>query len=107
MDGIQLEDNEEVGELRSMCEDTEAHLNYAEQCKELWSEYGGEGFVSQSPWPECDDDLVSVEIEKSEELVQNIIKDITQIKKMVKGDVSKVHIYFAKINITNVCANFV
>lgn len=39
MDGIQLEDNEEVGELRSMCEDTEAHLNYAEQCKELWSEY--------------------------------------------------------------------
>ena len=54
--------------------------------EELWSKYGGEGFVSEASWPEYDSELVSLEIEKSEELVQNIIKDITQIKKMVKGD---------------------
>ena len=63
--------------------------------EELWSKYGGEGFVSEASWPEYDSELVSLEIEKSEELVQNIIKDITQIKKMVKGDISKVHVYLA------------
>ena len=64
-------------------------------CEELWSAYGGEGFASEADWPEYDESLASTEIEKSEELVQNIIKDITQIKKMVKGDVEKIHIYLA------------
>ena len=63
--------------------------------EELWSKYGGEGFVSEAAWPVCDDSLISLETEKSEELVLNIIKDITQIKKMVKGDISKIHIYLA------------
>ena len=63
--------------------------------EELWSKYGGKGFVSEASWPEFDGESVSVEIEKSEELVQNIIKDITQIKKMVKDDISKVHVYLA------------
>jgi leucyl-tRNA synthetase len=63
--------------------------------EELWSAYGGEGFVSEAYWPEYDPDAVSVEIEKSEEFVQNVIKDVTQIKKMVKDDISKVHIYLA------------
>ena len=49
----------------------------------------GKGYVSQASWPEADESLVSPKIEKSEELVQNIIKDINQIKKMVKGDVEK------------------
>lgn len=64
-------------------------------CEELWATYGGEGYVSQASWPEADESLVSPEIEKSEELVQNIIKDINQIKKMVKGDVEKIHVYLA------------
>ena len=64
-------------------------------CEELWAKYGGKGFISEAAWPEFDETSVSPEIEKSEELVQNTIKDITQIKKMVKGDVSKVHIYLA------------
>lgn len=64
-------------------------------CEELWSSFGGEGFVSQASWPEADENLISVEIEKSEELVQNTIKDINQIKKMVNDDVEKIHIYLA------------
>ena len=64
-------------------------------CEELWAKYGGEGFVSQTSWPEYDASFVDNKIEKSEELVQNIIKDITQIKKMVKDEVSKIHIYLA------------
>jgi leucyl-tRNA synthetase len=64
-------------------------------CEELWSTYGGEGFVSVAQWPEADESLISIEIEKSEELVQNLIKDINQIKKMVGDESGKVHIYLA------------
>ena len=63
--------------------------------EELWSTYGGEGFVSEAAWPEYDEAHVSPEIEKSEELVENIIKDISHIKQMVGDDVEKVHIYLA------------
>ena len=64
-------------------------------CEELWSNYGGKGFVSEAQWPVADESAVSAEIEKSEELVQNTIKDINHIKKMVGGDIAKIHIYLA------------
>ena len=64
-------------------------------CEELWSKYGGEGFVSTAKWPEADESYISLEIEKSEELVQNLIKDINQIKKMVGDEAGKVHLYLA------------
>ena len=63
--------------------------------EELWSAYGGEGFVSEAAWPEADESLISPVIEKSEGLVENIIKDIAHIKQMVKDDVEKIHIYLA------------
>ncbi len=63
--------------------------------EELWQQYGGEGFVSQASWPEYNNELISDEIERSEQLVQNIIKDINQIQKMVGEDISKTHIYLA------------
>ena len=63
--------------------------------EELWSKYGGEGFVSQASWPEYDESSVSPEIEKSEELVENIIKDIAHIKQMVGNEAEKIHIYLA------------
>ncbi len=64
-------------------------------CEELWSNYGGKGFVSVAKWPEADESMISSEIEKSEELVQNLIKDINQIKNMVGEDGQKVHVYLA------------
>ena len=63
--------------------------------EELWNAYGGEGFVSEAPWPEADESLISPEIEKSEGLVENIIKDIAHIKQMVGDEIEKVHIYLA------------
>ena len=63
--------------------------------EELWANYGGEGFVSEASWPEYSEELVSLEIEKSEELVENIIKDIAHIKQMVGDEVEKIHIYLA------------
>ena len=63
--------------------------------EELWSKYSGEGFVSEAAWPEADETKVSPEIEKSEDLVENIIKDIAHIKQMVGDEIEKVHIYLA------------
>lgn len=63
--------------------------------EELWSTYGGDGFASEAAWPEYNEELVSAEIKKSEDLVENIIKDIAHIKQMVREDVKKVHIYLA------------
>ncbi len=63
--------------------------------EELWSKYGGEGFVSFAQWPQYDEDKISEEIERSESLVQNIVKDIKEIKNIVSTDVEKVHVYVA------------
>jgi leucyl-tRNA synthetase len=64
-------------------------------CEELWSLYGGEGFVSEASWPEYDESLISDEISTSEALIQNAVHDITEIEKMVDTDVSKIHLYLA------------
>ena len=64
-------------------------------CEELWSTYGGEGFASEAAWPEYDESLIDGEIEASEDLVQNIVKDIKEIKNIVDKESEKVHIYLA------------
>lgn len=64
-------------------------------CEELWSKYGGEGFVSEAEWPKYNSDFINEKIEKSEELVENIVKDIDEIKKIVNSEPEKIHIYLA------------
>lgn len=79
--------------------------------EELWSSYGGHGFVVEAPWPinytyfpykgtptlnlQEEEGLPSEEIEKSEEIVQGTVHDILQIKKIVGKDPEKIHIYLA------------
>ncbi len=63
--------------------------------EEVWSKYGGLGFASEAKWPEYDESTINENIIASEQLTQNLVKDITEIMKMVKTDVEKVHIYLA------------
>ncbi|MCQ2977759.1 MAG: leucine--tRNA ligase [archaeon] len=63
--------------------------------EELWSKYGGEGFISSAEWPKYNEDLISEETERSESLVQNTVKDINEIKNMVGDNIEKVHIYIS------------
>ncbi|WP_407454297.1 leucine--tRNA ligase [Methanobrevibacter sp.] len=63
--------------------------------EELWSKFGGEGFVSFAEWPKYDDELISEEIERSESPGQNIVKDINEIKNIVDTDPEKIHIYLS------------
>ncbi|KZX14224.1 leucine--tRNA ligase [Methanobrevibacter filiformis] len=64
-------------------------------CEELWNTHGGEGFVIEEQWPIFNEDLIDVKIEKSEEIIQNIVKDIKHINDLTKKDAEKVHVYTA------------
>jgi leucyl-tRNA synthetase len=63
--------------------------------EELWEKYGGEGFVSEAPWPTYDPDLINEKIQKSEEIIQGLVRDIFEIKKILDMDPEKIHIYLA------------
>ena len=51
--------------------------------------------LSFAEWPKYDEELISEEIERSESLVQNIVKDINEIKNIVDTNPEKVHIYLS------------
>jgi leucyl-tRNA synthetase len=63
--------------------------------EELWEKYGGEGFVSEAPWPTYDPDLINEKIQKSEEIIQGLVRDIFEIKKILDMNPEKIHIYLA------------
>jgi len=63
--------------------------------EEMWEEYGGEGFVSEAPWPRFHEEFISVEVQKAEEMVQGTVKDILEIKKILSLNPEKVHVYVA------------
>ncbi|WP_400204640.1 leucine--tRNA ligase [Methanomethylophilus alvi] len=61
--------------------------------EELWSEAGFEGLVSEAQFPEADDSKRNAAAEYGEGLVQEVIGDVNEIKKMAKTEVSKAVIY--------------
>lgn len=64
-------------------------------CEELWYRHGGQGFASDAPWPEHDLDLIDEKVQKSEEIIQGLVEDIREIKKITKSQPEKIHIYLA------------
>jgi leucyl-tRNA synthetase len=64
--------------------------------EELWSILKGEGFVSFAPWPQADESLIDLSIEKALEVVQSTIGDIREITKLLKEkDAETAHLYVA------------
>lgn len=61
--------------------------------EELWSEAGFDGLVSEAQFPEADDSKRNAAAEYGEGLVQEVIGDVNEIKKMAKTEVSKAVIY--------------
>ncbi len=61
--------------------------------EELWSEAGFEGLVSEAQFPEADDSLRNASAEYGEGMVQEVISDVNEIRKMAKTEVSKAVIY--------------
>ncbi len=64
--------------------------------EEMWEKMGNEGFVSLANWPRVDKTKIDDKVEKGEEVVQNLIEDINNIKKLVKKKPKKIVIYIAE-----------
>jgi leucyl-tRNA synthetase len=52
-------------------------------CEELWDEIEGEGLVSDSDWPEADEELVDEEVEAAEGLIEDVMSDIRELEDLV------------------------
>ena len=65
-------------------------------CEEMWETLGNKGFISIAKWPEANSDEIDEKAEKGEELIQNILEDVENIKKLVKGKPRKLVIYVAE-----------
>ena len=65
-------------------------------CEEMWSKMGHEGYVSLAEWPKPDKKLMDKDVEMTHEMVESTIRDIREIKKLLKGKkAKKVHVYVA------------
>ncbi len=65
-------------------------------CEELWSKMGHDDYVSLSAWPKPNKKLIDRNVENAHEVVESTIRDIREIKKLLKGkDAKKVHVYIA------------
>ncbi len=65
-------------------------------CEELWAKMGHKDYVSLATWPIPDNKLIDKNVENAHEVVESTIRDIREIKRLLKGKkASKVHIYVA------------
>lgn len=64
--------------------------------EEIWDKYNDdEVFMSSIAWPEKDESVIDNKIEKSEEIIQDLAKDIKEIIKITKSTPETVHLYTA------------
>ncbi|MBE6486452.1 MAG: leucine--tRNA ligase [Methanosphaera stadtmanae] len=64
--------------------------------EEIWEKYNDDDiFMSSIAWPEKDDSVIDANIEKSEEIIQDLAKDIKEIIKITKASPETVHLYTA------------
>jgi len=64
--------------------------------EELWSKMGHDNYVSLSTWPKPDKRLIDKNVENAHEVVESTIRDIREIRKLLKGKKAvKVYIYVA------------
>ena len=64
--------------------------------EELWHNFGNKNFISLEKWPVADESKINIEFEKEEELINRVIEDITNVKKIIadKGkEPDKLYLY--------------
>ena len=64
--------------------------------EEIWDKYNDDDvFMSSIAWPVQDETVIDAKIEKSEEIIQDLAKDIKEIIKITKSQPETVHLYTA------------
>lgn len=61
--------------------------------EEIWEKIGKKGFISLAEWPKVDLKKIDKKIEKNEEKINNVQRDIINIKNIVKQDRPYTYIY--------------
>jgi len=66
-------------------------------CEELWEKIRGKGFISLADWPVVDEKKIDKELEKQEQIVENVVGDIMNILKIIREkqgkECEKVYLY--------------
>jgi leucyl-tRNA synthetase len=52
--------------------------------EELWEKIGNKGFISLSKWPTFDEKKIDENLEKQEQQVDNVVRDIVNVLKIIK-----------------------
>ncbi len=64
-------------------------------CEEIWSKLGKSNFVSLANWPVYDEKQVDVQAEETENLIKNVMEDISNILRATKMVPKKIYYYSA------------
>jgi leucyl-tRNA synthetase len=64
-------------------------------CEELWKLREGEGFVSQTMWPNYDAEALDEGVEEAVRFLDQLVDDIKDVTKILKGEPVKVRLYAA------------
>ncbi|MEM4374656.1 MAG: leucine--tRNA ligase [Nitrososphaerota archaeon] len=63
--------------------------------EEAWRKLGKTGFISAEHWPDFDPSMVDLEAVMVEEAMRDLIDDVREILKVVKGEIKEILIYKA------------
>ena len=64
--------------------------------EEIWEKYNDDdSFMSVNAWPISDESVIDANIEKSEEIIQDLARDIKEVIKITQSSPETIHIYTA------------
>lgn len=62
--------------------------------EEIWDQYNDDDiFMASVAWPVADESVIDEKIEKSEEIIQDLAKDVKEIIKITKSEPETIHLY--------------
>jgi leucyl-tRNA synthetase len=61
--------------------------------EEIWEKLKGKGFVSLASWSEADEKKINEDLDKAEEMVERLVRDINNVVNIVCKNVGKVFVY--------------
>jgi len=62
-------------------------------CEELWQKIGGKGFISLGKWPKSNLKKINDKFDKEDEVVNNLVFDINNIKGLVRRKFKEIFVY--------------
>jgi len=66
-------------------------------CEEIWEKIGKKGFISTADWPKIEVKKIRKELDVSEEIIKNVLGDISSVLKLIKKEkAEKITLFVAR-----------